>query len=111
MTSCKGDAKYGPLLFLEGERSRVDLEVIPDESDFIVHALATIHGKDHQVTLKPVRGKNRTKPTPILIGHTAPPAGEGMAHFSEKRSQSISILNKTNNPVVLSDKAKEITVR
>ena len=108
MTQCKADAKYGPLLFVEGEGSRVELEVLPDGSDRIVHALATIHGKGHHITLTPAKGRERSAPLPIMVGYTAPSAGEGMAPYGEKRAESIVIVNKTSNPVVLGDKANQI---
>ena len=108
MTDCKGDAKYGPVLFIEGEGCRIELELMPDDSDRIVHALATIYGKDHHLTLKPAKGRERPTPLPILVGYTAPPAGEGMAPYSEKSAESVTIINKTSHRVVLGDQAKKI---
>ncbi len=98
--NCKGDANYGPLLFLEGSNVEVDLWVVPTESDRTVHALATIQGKNNKVLLRPYKGKNREKQLPILVGYTHPEHGEAMSPYGEAPCINLQLVNKTSMPVV-----------
>ena len=98
--NCKGDANYGPLLFLEGSNAEVDLAVVPNESDRLVHALVTIQGTNNKVTLRPFEGKNRTQPLPILVGYTHPEHGESMSPYGEAPCVNLQLVNETTMPVV-----------
>ena len=103
---CRGDARYGPLLFLEGNGASVELELMATESEMTVHALATIHGADHEVTIAPHRGQERTRPLPILVGWTQPGAGEAMSPYSERPAQGLTLRNRTTMPVVIGAQAE-----
>lgn len=102
----RGDAKYGPLLFLEGSNAMVDLALMPAESQVNVHALATIHGKGHKVTIKPWKGQQRGEPVPIRLGFSQPSAGEGMSPYGKKPAVNIHLENETHMPVIISDHAR-----
>jgi hypothetical protein len=66
LRNCRGDAQYGPLLFVEGDNASVDLELLPAESPMNVHALATIQGQGDKVTIQSSPSGSRNKPVPIL---------------------------------------------
>jgi len=108
--NCKGDANYGPLLFLEGSNVEVELEVMPTESDRIVHALATIQGKNNKVILRPYNGEDRKQPLPILVGYTHPEHGEAMSPYGEAPCVDLNLTNETQMPVILGAKAENCTV-
>jgi parallel beta-helix repeat protein len=97
----RGDANYGPLLFMEGSNANVEIEVLPNESDRIVHALATIQGNNNKVTLKAVKGNSRTQALPILIGYTHPEHGESMSPYGEGACTKLNFRNTTNMPIVI----------
>jgi hypothetical protein len=98
MENCRGDAEFGPLLFVEGSGARIDLALLPAESDAVIHALALIHGEDHRIRLTAREGR-RTRPLPIRIGYGPPAAGEGMAAIPERPAAKIRLDNKTGMPV------------
>lgn len=108
--NCKGDANYGPLLFLEGSNTEVDLFVVAEESDRIVHALMTIQGKNNKVHIRPHEGKNRTQDLPILIGYTHPEHGEAMSPYSEAPCIDLEIVNETSMPVVLGEQSENCRI-
>ncbi len=104
---CKGDAKYGPLIYLEGEEaSRVDLTLLPETSDRIVHAVATICGTGHEVSIKGRRNAEH----PILLGYGSPPAGEISAPIPLRAADEVKLVNETTMPVVVSGMAENCTV-
>ncbi|MFI3302358.1 MAG: hypothetical protein SNH35_04650 [Rikenellaceae bacterium] len=98
---CKGDANYGPLLFVEGSNADVEIELIPNESDCLVHSLVTVFGKNNSITLNPYEGKNRTKELPILVGYTQPEHGESMSPYSQADCVNLVLHNNTSMPVVV----------
>lgn len=108
--NCKGDANYGPLLFMEGSNATIEIELLPNESDRIVHALATIQGSNNQVTLKATKGINRNKSLPILIGYTHPEHGESMSPYSLGACINLKLKNMTNMPIVISDKVSATSI-
>ncbi|MDU1906058.1 MAG: hypothetical protein E6772_14900 [Dysgonomonas sp.] len=110
VTNCKGDANYGPLLFMEGSNAHVEIEVLPSESDRIVHSLATIQGNNNKVTLSVPTGKERKKSLPILIGYTHPEHGESMSPYSEASCTNLTFLNTTRMPVIIGKQATECTI-
>lgn len=95
----RGDANYGPLLFVEGSNVTVELEVLPNESDRIVHALATIQGENNNVTL--YAEKERKQQLPILIGYTHPEHGESMSPYSQASAINLHLDNQTSMPVII----------
>lgn len=100
---CKGDARHGPLLFVEGDNAEVDVELLPDEAKGVkVHAIATIYGSGNRVTIK---GK-RAHALHIMIGFTPPGMGAGSAPFGEKDARNNILRNETTMPVEIGAKAK-----
>lgn len=113
LTASRGDAQYGPLLFVEGDNVSVDVELLPAESEMNVHALATIHGSGHRLTIKPSAQGGRNRAAPILIGHGPPAAGEGMAPIPERPARNVILKNETTMPVELGNRVSnsQITTR
>ncbi len=101
--SCKGDASYGPLLFVEGSKCDVELQVVSTENDCTVHALATIQGDSNKVKLSPYKGKNKSTSLPILVGYTHPEHGESMSPYSLAICSNLELTNDTTMPVLASD--------
>ncbi|WP_256011870.1 right-handed parallel beta-helix repeat-containing protein [Desertivirga xinjiangensis] len=95
----RGDANYGPLLFVEGSNVDVELEVLPDESDRIVHALATIQGTNNNVIL--LAKQERKQQLPILVGYTHPEHGESMSPYGQAPAVNLQLVNDTAMPVVI----------
>ncbi len=108
--NCKGDANYGPLLFLEGSNVTVDLQIVPRESDKLVHSLITIQGKNNKVTLRSYKGEKEKVDLPILIGYTHPEHGESMSPYSEAPCLDLQLINKTIIPIVLGQETENCVV-
>lgn len=104
LENCRGDAEHGPLLFVEGRGSRVDLAVLPASSRYVIHALALIHGEDHRIRLAAPEGE-RAPPLPIRIGYGTPAAGEGMAAIPERPARDIALRNDTSMPIEIGPQA------
>ncbi len=105
VTNCEGDAQFGPLLFVEGDNASVDLVLRPTESQMNIHALASVQGSGHKITIKSSPDSQRTRPVPIMIGYGTPMMGEGMASIPEQNARNISLRNETRMPVVIGRKA------
>ncbi len=105
VNGCKGDANYGPLLFVEGNNCEVDMSLIANESDCEVHSLITLFGKDNNITLNPYEGQNRTKELPILVSYTQPEHGESMSPYSQVACENLILQNNTSMPVVVGQKS------
>ncbi len=103
----RGDAKYGPLLFLEGKDASVELELMPAESEWKVHALATINGTGHTVSIAPWKGRERSRPVPIKLGFAQPGGGEGMSPYVERAARRIELDNRTQMPVIVGDRVED----
>jgi hypothetical protein len=110
LTDCQGDARYGPLLFVEGNNAVIEMQLLPDQSDRKVHALASIHGTGNQVTFKPAGQENRTQALPILIGYGTPSAGEGMSPIPERLARGTVLHNETSMPVEIGALAENSTI-
>lgn len=96
---CRGDANYGPLMFVEGSGVDVELIVDPAESDRMVHSLVTIQGDHNKVKLMAEKGKERKKQLPILVGYTHPEHGESMSPYSEGETSGLKLINETGMPI------------
>ncbi|MDN3665555.1 leucine-rich repeat domain-containing protein [Algibacter miyuki] len=95
----RGDAVNGPLLYLNGGASTVELSLMETEATTTLHAIATIGGNNHNVTLKKWNDATRLQEHPIKLGATRP---SGANPFSPLGSTSTSgtILNTcTEMPV------------
>ncbi len=101
---CKGDAQNGPLLFVEGNSCEIEIDVIPNESGRMVHALATIHGDNNRITLNQYEGQDRASQIPILVGYSQPSAGEPMSPFGQAHCENLTLINNTMMPVIVGQK-------
>ncbi|MEW4564632.1 hypothetical protein AB1K70_18975 [Bremerella sp. JC770] len=101
-----GDNQYGPLLYLEGKGARVDLTLTGASPASIVHALAAISGSDHEVTLRASSNRAQSSASPILVGYSSPPAGEGMCYLAARKTSGVTLNNGTAAPVVVQQDAK-----
>ncbi|ALJ04710.1 hypothetical protein APS56_05985 [Pseudalgibacter alginicilyticus] len=108
--NCKGDANYGPLLFVEGSGVKVDLIVDDAESDRLVHALATIQGADNTIVLKSENGKTRQTDLPILVGYTHPEHGEAMSPYGEAETTNLNLRNETKMPIKIGVQASNSSI-
>jgi hypothetical protein len=101
----RGDARYGPLLFVDGDDVSVELALMPERSASKVHALAIIHGTGARVAIRSWEGRERPEPLPILVGFSQPGAGEGMAPFGERAAVGLELRNETTMPVLIGPRA------
>lgn len=108
--NCKGDANYGPLLFMEGSNVEAELIVGTEESNRMVHSLVTVQGKDNKLTLRTDNGKNRNKELPILIGYTHPEHGEAMSPYGQAPCINLQLQNETNMPVIVGKETVDATI-
>lgn len=104
---CRGDARHGPLLFVEGDNASIELELLPDETSMNVHALAIVAGRGHEVTITASPRGPRSRPLPILIGFAPPGMGEGMSPIFDRDARNIALRNETTMPVVVGPKASD----
>lgn len=109
LTKCKGDAQFGPLLYVEGDKAKVDVQLLPAEGDKVnVHVIAAIYGSDNEVTIttKGLRAHAR----PILVGYTPPAMGENATANSERTARGLILRNQTSMPVVIGTKAEKCQI-
>lgn len=100
---CRGDAKYGPMLYLTGDApSEIDLTLLPETSDKKVHAAATICGTGHRVQIS---GERESK-LPIKFGYAPGPAGEISCPINPRAASNIILKNKTDMPVQISSEVR-----
>ncbi|WP_405607913.1 hypothetical protein [Polaribacter sp. Asnod1-A03] len=111
MINCKGDANYGPLLFVEGNNVNVELFVDATESDRLVHSLITVLGTNNAVVLKAEDKKNRKQDVPILVGYTQPMHGESMSPYSEAEVVGLHLKNETGMSISIGEKARDCTIK
>jgi hypothetical protein len=110
LIGCRGDAQFGPLLFVEGDQARVELELLPAESAFNVHALAILYGLGNQVTIRPSAEGERHKPVPIMLGFCPPGMGEGAGPIAERDARNFKLRNETTMPVIIGARAARCEV-
>ncbi len=101
----RGDAKYGPLLYLRGGReSDIELELAGDTSDYTVHALATIAGTNHRVRLTSLPQEATYPKVPVLFGFGMPAHAEMASPIRPAGATNITLVCELpDGPVVSSD--------
>ncbi len=110
MTRCKGDARHGPLLFVEGDDASVMVELLPAmPSDATVHELAAIYGSRNKVLIKGSGGR-QARELPILLGYTPPAMGTALSPVGQRDARGVSLRNETRQPVVIGEKAAQCEV-
>lgn len=101
---CRGNTVHGPLLYLwRGENADVELEVIGQRSEYTVHALATIAGKNHRVKLTQWEADPSPVTLPIMLGYGIPAHAEMSSTIPPEAATNITLINETNSPVIASD--------
>jgi hypothetical protein len=108
---CRGDAQFGPLLFVEGKNANVDVQLLPTESQSTVHALATLHGTHHHIHIKPAADGQRQRAVPIYLGYSQPMMGDGMAPIPPRKTEHILLKNETTMPIIISALARDIEIQ
>jgi hypothetical protein len=99
---CRGDAKYGPLLYLRGGRdSDIELELAGDTSDFAVHELATIAGVNHRVRLFCAPYEATFPKVPILFGFGMPAHAEMASPVHPAGATNITLINELPDVTVI----------
>ena len=107
VSRCRGDAQFGPLLFVEGDDASVDVELLPTEAGNVkVHEVAAIYGSRNKIT---ITGK-RVHALPILLGFAPPGMGTGMSPVSERDARSVTLRNETAMPIIVGAKAAKCEI-
>jgi len=122
MINCKGNAAYGPLLYMHFNNvsnQKIDLTVLPAPHAVGNHVFAAIKGKGHQIKLKRAEFEGEIDRTlrPIVVGYPArfeflttdyPNVPKGYEENFKKhfagltyKANTITIENQTEYPVVL----------
>jgi hypothetical protein len=115
----RGDAKYGPLLFMERDNNVVELELLPGESEMTVHALAVITGVDNAVTLSSSDAGSAARRLPIMLGFVPPEHGENASPIkaypddwtNSGRPSRLRLDNQTTMPVIVSAQARDSKIK
>jgi hypothetical protein len=99
----RGDAKYGPLLYLRGGReSDVELELDGGGSDYTVHALATIAGTNHRVRLTAAPHESSLPKIPIWFGFGMPAHAEMASPIRPAATRNVTLRNEIPHVAVIS---------
>lgn len=106
----RGDARYGPLLWVQGNNSTADVELMPDESEWTVYSLANIQGDNNEISISPWRGENRTIPLPIKLGYGRPAGGKAMIPYGTRPASGTLLKNRTAMPVIISQQARDCQI-
>lgn len=104
----RGDARYGPLLYLRGGReSDIELELAGDRSDFAVHAIATLAGSHHRVKLTSQPHQAGFAQVPLMLGFGMPDHAEMASPIRPAAATGIELTSEIPGvPVVTSGEAK-----
>jgi hypothetical protein len=106
-----GDAVNGPLLYVNaGEACIVDLALMPTLNKTTLHAIATIAGEDHVVTLKSWRNMRRAENHPILLGRTRPAATNPFSPLGTRPASNITLNNYTGMPIEIDASVSSCTI-
>jgi hypothetical protein len=108
----RGDAKYGPLLYLRGGReSDIELELAGDRSDFAVHAIATIAGSGHRVKLTCQPHEMGFPQVPLMLGFGMPEHAEMSSPIRPAAATGIELTSELPGvPIVTSPNATDCKV-
>ena len=107
----RGDAANGPLLYLNGgQRSRVDLALMPATNPTTIHALATIAGDDHVVNLTKWQNQTREQVHPILVGYRRPAGCNPFSPLGTSKASRIHLTNDTGMPVKVASTVRSSSI-
>jgi hypothetical protein len=91
----RGDIAHGPLLYLRGGReSDVELELVGDGPQSLVHAVATIAGENHRVRLGSQLGERAIPALPIMFGFGMPDHAEMASPIRPAPARGITLVNE-----------------
>lgn len=91
----RGDMAHGPLLYLRGGRdSDVELELVGDGPQSLVHAVATIAGENHRVRLSTQLGERAIPALPILLGFGMPAHAEMSSPIRPAPAKNLTLRNE-----------------
>lgn len=109
---CRGDVVHGPLLYLRGGHdSDVELELIGDPPESLVHLLATIAGENHKVKLGVQRGFAGFPQLPILFGFGMPAHAEMASEPEPAPARNIELTSTIGfAPVIVSGQVEGSTI-
>jgi len=101
----RGDIAHGPLLYLRGGRdSDVELELVGDGPQSLVHAVATVAGENHRVKLSSQPGERAIPALPILLGFGMPDHAEMSSPIRPAPTRGVTLINQiAAAPVIISD--------
>lgn len=101
---CRGDITHGPLLYLRGGRdSDVELELVGDGPQSLVHTIATIAGENHRVHLSAQLGERSIPALPILYGFAMPEHAEMSSPIKPAPTRGVALVNEiVSAPVITS---------
>ena len=126
MINCKGNAAYGPLLYMHFNKvsnQKIDLTILPAPHAVGNHVVAAIKGKGHSIKLKRAEHAGAIDNTlrPIVVGYPArfeflttdyPGVPNGYeenfkTHYGNVKyeASNITITNTTEYPVIIGDMA------
>jgi hypothetical protein len=98
----RGDMTYGPLLYLRGGRdSDVELELVGDGPQSLVHYVATIAGQNHRVRLTAQPGERAIPTLPIMLGFGMPEAAEMSSPIKPAAAKDITLINEIAAAVIV----------
>jgi hypothetical protein len=108
----RGDIAHGPLLYLRGGRdSDVELDLVGDGPQSLVHAVATIAGENHRVRLAAQLGERPIPALPIMLGFGMPAHAEMSSPIKPAPTSRITLTNEiAAAPVITSDAMTECNV-
>lgn len=106
---CRGDVKHGPLLYLRGGRgSDVELELIGEPPEGLVHVLATLAGFGHRVRLSSFLPEGRRPLLPILVGFGMPQHAEMASPIEPFPAEGLELSSAlVSSPLLVSEQAKD----
>ena len=98
----RGDIAHGPLLYLRGGlESDVELELIGDAPESLVHAIATIAGEKHRVRLTAQDSSARFPALPVLVGFGMPTHAEMASAIDPAPARNIDFTNEIGFATVI----------
>jgi hypothetical protein len=109
----RGDAKFGPLLYLRGGReSDIELELAGDRSDFAVHAIATLAGSNHRVKLTSHPHEAGFPQLPLMLGFGMPDHAEMSSPIRPAAAVNIDLTSELPGvPVLTSGQVKDCRIQ
>lgn len=105
----RGDVTHGPLLYLRGGlESDVELELIGDPPEGLVHLIATIAGQNHKVRLTTQQSFKAFPSLPVLFGFGMPQHAEMASEPEPAAARNIDLVSQIDfAPIISSDQASD----